>query len=969
MKQVYLTLLFFYSLLGNGQTVCNISYSSNNFENAELGLNIKYIANDFDVAAGVTLEIEKFIPTIVNNITTANIFIYEDNNGQPGQLITSFEDVVPNSQTQVSSNFNLPWYEVELELPEVVSLEGGADGTKYWVGLFVTMGTDGHNFNFWEVKTNGTNELLHYSVDQGDTWTASTSGFDGVFEIIGNCGGVSEIPDVYCEVEVVNEVEPITRVVFTEIDNTTSAETTAPAQEYFLNIEGNVEQGGSYDISLEGNTNGNETNYFTVFIDWNQNEILDDEGEVYHIGTITNSDGTDGQQVTGTITVPYNIPLGATRMRIIKSNVDYTEDPCEAINSGQTEDYTLIVTQYQDDYCEVDVVVTVEPITRVVFNDIDNTSSVSTSSPAHEYFLNIEGNVNRGESYEIAIEGKSHGSGTEYYTVFFDWNQNGILDDEGEVYQIGTITNSTGTDGQQAINTIEIPFDAELGSTRMRIVKWHLEYPEDPCSNLAFGQVEDYTININDYQNTYCDVVISDTTSPITNVNFAGINNSSSASTDADGHEIFVYIEGNGEQGGEYTIKLKGNTNGNNTHYFTAFIDWNQNGILDDEGEIYELGSITNSTGTDEVVLTSSIQIPSDALLGTTRLRIIKSADSSPTDPCGTYPSGQAEDYSLNVFEYCGVNSFNVTPITKVVFAGIDNASSPDPSSPVHELFLDIEATVLPGESYPITLEGNTVGLWYSCFTVFIDWNQNGILDDEGEVYNIECIFGSTGTDGQQAIGTIEVPEDALLGSTRMRIVSLGDYDDFTTDPCGLYSYAQVEDYTVIVTDTLLPVCEIECPDDMVIEIPEGQTSAEVDYQIVFNCDEPDGVELILVEGLASGSEFPLGETNIVYNLEFDGEVIASCSFSVTVETILSSESFDNDNFIIYPNPVKDIINILYVDIIDSITLFDISGKQVINKQGKQKEIQMDLSNLSSGVYMARIISGNTTKILKVVKQ
>lgn len=66
-----------------------------------------------------------------------------------------------------------------------------------------------------------------------------------------------------------------------------------------------VSLGETYEITLEGDTSGNWENYFTVFIDWNQNGILDDAGEVYEIGFIANSTGTDGQNVTGNIEVPF----------------------------------------------------------------------------------------------------------------------------------------------------------------------------------------------------------------------------------------------------------------------------------------------------------------------------------------------------------------------------------------------------------------------------------------------------------------------------------------------------------------------------------------------------------------------------------------------------------------------------------------------------------------------------------------
>ena len=142
----------------------------------------------------------------------------------------------------------------------------------------------------------------------------------------------------------------------------------------------------------------------------------------------------------------------------------------------------------------------VEPITRVVFSDIDNSSSADPSSPAHEDYTSIVGNVSPGDEVELAVEGNTAGNWTNYFTAFIDWNQNGTLNDAGEVYEIGTITNSTGTDGQQAVFTITVPDDALTGETMMRVFKVY-EVPNgynlDPCSiTQNFGQVEDYTLNI-----------------------------------------------------------------------------------------------------------------------------------------------------------------------------------------------------------------------------------------------------------------------------------------------------------------------------------------------------------------------------------------------------------------------------------------------------------------------------------------
>ncbi len=172
---------------------------------------------------------------------------------------------------------------------------------------------------------------------------------------------------------------------------------------------------------------------------------------------------------------------------------------------------------------------------------------------------------------------------------------------------------------------------------------------------------------------------------------------------------------------------------------------------------------------------------------------------------------------------YCGPLTFEVDflgilldgtePITLVNFAGINNQTDPDALETPHEMFLDQAASVNPGNSYTITLEGNTNGDYTSKFAVFIDWNQNGTLNDAGEVYEVtQTLTNSTGADGQQVTHSISVPSDAVIGSTRMRVKKI--YDDEGEDvsnllnPCIGASYGQAEDYSVNVS--VLAVSEVK---------------------------------------------------------------------------------------------------------------------------------------------------------------
>jgi len=156
---------------------------------------------------------------------------------------------------------------------------------------------------------------------------------------------------------------------------------------------------------------------------------------------------------------------------------------------------------------------------------------------------------------------------------------------------------------------------------------------------------------------------------------------------------------------------------------------------------------------------------------------------------------------------YCSVSATTSEPITSVTFADITNASDPNASSS-YENFLFKVGNLERGKEYKITVKGNTAGSWkVSTFTAFIDWNQNGTLDNANEIYRIGFVKGSTGMDDQFAELTIKVPEDAVVGNTRLRLLKVNSPSTFAmfwpTGACGNYNYGQVEDYTLKVTEAL----------------------------------------------------------------------------------------------------------------------------------------------------------------------
>ncbi|MFT4696981.1 MAG: hypothetical protein ACI9SJ_000097 [Flavobacteriaceae bacterium] len=185
----------------------------------------------------------------------------------------------------------------------------------------------------------------------------------------------------------------------------------------------------------------------------------------------------------------------------------------------------------------------------------------------------------------------------------------------------------------------------------------------------------------------YCDASGGGGDEYISRVEFGSIDNSSPQTFYGD----YTTLSADVEAGNTYPITI---TNG---QIFAAddlgiWIDANQDEDFDDPGEQVVCTVDDGANGTYNVT------IPSDALGGTTRMRIrIKYNDSDCGSSCGTTTWGEVEDYSLNVNSWLQVDT--------------------------------IDGIIAPGDSENINVTFDSTGLAIGDYTAEITVNSNATLD------------------------------------------------------------------------------------------------------------------------------------------------------------------------------------------------------------------------------------------------
>ncbi|WP_415376350.1 GEVED domain-containing protein [Patiriisocius sp. Uisw_017] len=791
----------------------------------------------------------------------------------------------------------------------------------------------------WVASTDNTS-VIGYDLFRDDVYFTTVSGIDITIsglspntayafkvrakDAAGNLSGfsntitittVAPIP-VYCDSASLDiSDEYISNVTLNTIDNNSDAQLYSD----FTSISTDLDEGETYTISVTPTWTG--TIYdegYAVWIDYNNDFDFDDAGEL--VWSKAPSQDTSNN---GTFTIPDNVNVGATRMRVSMRYNGTPLSPCQILNYGEVEDYTVVLDVVDNVDNEAPTVPTsllVSSITQTTANFSWNPSTDNVGVVAYDLYQDDMLLIST-TSTGYLVTGLSSATGYVFYVKARDAAGNESTRSNTSAFSTlpapdteaptnpSPLTGSNITQTTVDLNWIASTDNVAIAGydvyqdDNLMVTSSGIDYTATGLTentnytfyvsarDAAGNTTESNSINITTLSSTaggYCSSTSSNVNDEyISRVQLNTFDNTSGAQFYSD----FTAISTDLFEGQTYTISVTPTwVDIIYSEGYAVWIDYNNDLDFDDVSELVWSKEPSQDTPNE-----GTFTIPSGVTYGQTRMRVSMQYNAVPTS-CESFYFGEVEDYTVNLGEYVdmeppstplnltatnitvsslelnwdqatdnvGVTEYDVYGGTTLIATIADTSINPifldlDTTYSYYVIARDLEGNIsLPSETLNIrtlgvddpgeyclsygrsilyeyisrvqlnTIDYSSVGDYYSNFseTVFTDLTLsesytititpifNGTVFDEGYAvwidYNQDFDFDDPGElvwskdPSQETLvsGSFVVPVDAPLGPTRMR-VSFKYFD--IPDPCEVFAFGEVEDYTVNITDTEAP--------------------------------------------------------------------------------------------------------------------------------------------------------------------
>lgn len=91
-----------------------------------------------------------------------------------------------------------------------------------------------------------------------------------------------------------------------------------------------------------------------------------------------------------------------------------------------------------------------------------------------------------------------------------------------------------------------------------------------------------------------------------------------------------------------------------------------------------------------------------------------------------------------------------------------------------------------------------------------------------------------------------------------------------------------------------------------------------------------------------------------------------NCKNESAINCLSSLDISINSDFQVFPNPVENLLNFKSEILIEEFSIYDYFGNEIINKEIFGNEYSIDLSHLSSGIYIVKINNKDIYKLIKL---
>src|SRR5690554_592166 len=711
----------------------------------------------------------------------------------------------------------------------------------------------------------------------------------------------SPVTDCYCIPNATSGDYLNTIDIETDIDNhlyTASSQPINPIKGYDDQLSQVIETyvGDEVEINTLYTGGGNTVK---VWVDWNEDGVFDEVNELMDEGYVSSATTVNDLSFI----VPNGVAAGDYRMRIRGrwSTTNFT--PCSTETYGSAVDFTLRVITLSD--CSD--------------ADAGTISSTATEACSDEDFtLTASGITN-------LVNG-----------LTYQWQESPS--------GLNTWTDIAGA------NSPNLTINGVSDDTDFRFVV--------ACS---FGNLEDtsnvVTVNLKPANECYCipptptytDLYwIQSVETSNAYDDFSNVTAGYSTGGYGDFYNTHMVVV---EEGGDFDLEVQSRNGA--APGIKVWIDWDQSGTFDANELVYE--SNTGSTSAINTY-TTNIQVPANALTGTTRMRVRNYNSGTSLAPCISMAYGETEDYAVKI----GV------------------CEDPD-------VDLGPDVTICEGES--ITLDAGNPGLDY-------EWSTNEttqtITVNSAGTYTVTVTDGDCSTTASvevtvQDLPTVDLGGDETICEGESITLDAGNPGaDFESSDNSTGQTLDVTDagtYTVTVTEgtcsasDTVEVSYFDAPSaDGIIANNQDECfyTFSVDNAqnvVYYEWDFGDGSPATI--GAAVNYNYPQSGT---YDVTLD--MVSSCGDTLTLTKVVKCDNgigideviADKNAVTLYPNPTTDLVTIESAKhlTMEQVTVYNVLGQNVYqDKPMSRSKHAIDVSKMASGVYTIHVQTNDGVIIRK----